>query len=97
VAYWLLTAKHVFDEDTPMKIILAHLSQDPVPPSKRTELEIPEAFEQVILKCLEKDPDQRPQSARELAKMLAAIELDSKWGRERSEQWWQKNMPESQD
>jgi eukaryotic-like serine/threonine-protein kinase len=97
VAYWLLTAKHVFDEDTPMKIILGHLSQAPVPPSKRTELEIPEAFEQVILKCLEKDPDQRPQSARELEKMLASIELDSKWGRARAEHWWQKNMPESPD
>jgi serine/threonine-protein kinase len=93
VAYWLLTGKHVFEEDTPIKVILAHVGETPVPPSKRTELEIPPALESAILKCLEKDPSNRPQSARQLEEMLAAVKLAQNWSLKKAEQWWDKHLP----
>ena len=38
VGYWLLTGSHVFSGSTPMKVVVAHVKETPVPPSQRTEL-----------------------------------------------------------
>ena len=43
-----------------------------MPPSQRTELPIPPELDDFVMSCLEKDPDKRPQSARELFEMACA-------------------------
>ena len=51
---------------------------------------IPEALEQAILACLEKDPAKRPASAAALAGMLRAIPIDpaDAWTEARAAAWW---------
>lgn len=93
VAYWLLTGQLVFDAPNAVAMVLAHVQTPPVPPSQRTELEVPEAMERVILQCLEKDPGRRPATARELADLLAACEGVNPWTREEAERWWSAHMP----
>ena len=88
VAYWLLTGQAVFTGDTPMKIAVEHLNTSPVPPSKRSELDIPPTLDELILKCLEKKPQDRIQNIQELDRRLAEIAFKTPWTRERSEQWW---------
>jgi serine/threonine-protein kinase len=88
VGYWLLTGHRVFERDTPMKTVLAHIQERPVPPSQLTELEIPESLERVVLSCLEKDPDHRPKSAKELSDALRACRLGSEWKEESAVAWW---------
>jgi serine/threonine-protein kinase len=95
VAYWLLTEKLVFEAETPMDTILKHASEEPVPPSKRTEEEIPAALERIIMACLEKDPGRRPQSADELYRQLEAVECAEAWSRERAKRWWEVHRPEA--
>src|SRR5688572_23029633 len=63
VAYFLLTGQLVFEADTSMKMLLQHVNAKPVPPSQRSELPIPKELDDLILACLEKDPNLRPQSA----------------------------------
>ena len=41
----------------------------PIPPSQRTELPIPRELDDLVLACLEKDPDKRPQNAEVLLEM----------------------------
>jgi serine/threonine-protein kinase len=94
VAYWLLTEKLVFEAETPVDTILKHSSEEPVPPSKRSEVELPEALEKIILSCLSKDPDQRPQSADELDRQLGAVVCAEAWNRERAKRWWEVHKPE---
>ena len=94
VAYYLLTGHLVFEADTPMKMFVQHLQATPVPPSQRTELEVPEELERVILQCLEKDPKARPQNARELNRMLAGCGDGDRWDSDRAEQWWRMHMPD---
>jgi hypothetical protein len=96
VAYWLLTGQRVFAADGPLATVLAHVQEKPVPPSQRTELDIPEALEHLVLSCLEKDPAARPQSAAELDERLAACGLDSEWGAARAKDWWTLHVPESE-
>ncbi len=94
VGYWLLTGQLVFKGESALATVLQHVQAPPVPPSKRTELEIPESLERIIMSCLEKDPSNRPQSAGELDSMLAASIPDGVWTGEKAEEWWRLHLPE---
>jgi serine/threonine protein kinase len=93
LAYWLVTGHTVFSGRTAMETILQHTQATPVPPSQRTELEIPDALEQLILACLEKDPDRRPATAEAVAARLMAIETRAAWTPERARHWWDLHHP----
>ncbi len=95
VAYWLLTGKLVFEADTPLEAIMAHIQQQPERPSLRTGLPICEELDQLVMDCLRKDPDERPQSAEDLLTRLRAIEVEVPWTHERAASWWGKHHPES--
>lgn len=93
VAYWLVTGRLVFEADSPLGMIADHARTPPVPPSRKTELPIPDDLERVIMRCLEKDPADRPQTADELAAALAACRLSREWTRTRAEDWWELHGP----
>jgi len=94
VAYYLLTGQQVFDGDTPMKVMAKHLQEAPVPPSQRVQLDIPPRLEHVVLGCLAKKPEDRPHSAAELSRLLAAADVE-RWTDEQASQWWASFRPSS--
>jgi serine/threonine-protein kinase len=93
VAYWLLTGKPVFEADSSLGVLTKHVSYVPAPPSTRTELGIPAALDRLVLDCLAKDPNLRPQTARELASRLEGIEGDGQWTERRAREWWERYQP----
>ena len=62
VAYFLLTGTVVFNKSSAMAMAMAHLTEQPEPPSRRSELPIPASLERVVMACLEKSQGRRPQS-----------------------------------
>lgn len=96
VAYWLLTGHFVFTADSAMGLLLHHAQTRPAAPSTRTEQPIPAGLDDLVLSCLSKDPEQRPQSARELSRRLAAIETTD-WSQDRARAWWAEHRPEVLD
>jgi serine/threonine-protein kinase len=94
VAYWLLTGKLLFDAEGGVAMIVEHVKSKPVPPSQRTELEIPAELDELVMKCLEKNPSKRYQSARELAAALAEVPLSRPWTGSRAAEWWDLHFPE---
>jgi serine/threonine-protein kinase len=92
VAYWLVTGQLVFEADSPLAMVAEHIQSEPTAPSKRSEVEIPESLEQVILSCLEKDPAARPQTMRELDRLLARCEPGQVWDAEKARDWWDLHM-----
>ena len=87
VAYYLLTGKACFESASVMHVIARHLNEAPVPPSQRARNSVPPALEQLVLACLAKRPEQRPQSAAELSRALGAIDVPP-WDEEQAAEWW---------
>ncbi len=94
VAYWLLTGTDVFEGKAPMQVMFAHAKEKPTPPSMRTESPIPGDLERIVLWCLEKEPEDRPQTAGELMRALAKLESFPAWRNEDAERWWKSHMPD---
>ena len=88
VAYWLLTGEKVFDSPTLAALLVAHASQEPVPPSQRVGAEISAGLETLVLDCLVKDPENRIQGAGEIVTRLTGMEFEDPWTQDRAERWW---------
>jgi DNA-binding NtrC family response regulator/putative methionine-R-sulfoxide reductase with GAF domain len=93
VAYWALTAQLVFAARTPEQMLVHHARTTPVPPSQVCELPIPRAIDEVVLRCLAKNPDDRPASALDLDAALSEIAFDRPWTQERAREWWDLHVP----
>jgi eukaryotic-like serine/threonine-protein kinase len=91
VGYWLLTGARVFDAATRQDVLVMHAHQKPITPSKRLGSELHPELEALIMLCLEKNPNRRPQSMREVSEALVALEFAIPWSTERSKLWWKKN------
>ena len=93
VAYWLLTGDYVFPTKSPMEMVVRHATKTPEAPSDRIKLRIPVELEKIVMTCLEKEPDNRPQSALELSNQLDQIKFDNVWTLTRRQDWWSNNIP----
>jgi serine/threonine-protein kinase len=94
LAYFLLTGTVVFNKPNPMGMALAHVIYLPEPPSKRSEMPIPRSLERVVMACLEKKPEGRPQSVAELRAMLDACTDVTPWTEADANHWWALHRPE---
>jgi tRNA A-37 threonylcarbamoyl transferase component Bud32 len=92
VAYYLLTGQLVFEADTPMKMLMHHVQTPPVPPSQRTELKIPRELDELVMACLEKDPNKRPQDAGLLFDLACHCTMG--WDNATARRWWETHLIE---
>jgi serine/threonine-protein kinase len=90
VMYLMLTGRAPFEFDNPVKVMIAHASQDVEPPRAHNAA-IPQELEDVILRCLEKDPDHRFQDVAALQRALREVVVDEPWSSERAHEWWNCN------
>jgi serine/threonine-protein kinase len=96
VGYWLMTGKRVFEAETRHDMLVMHAHQKPVLPSRRIDRPMHPGLEALVMQCLEKNPNKRPQTARELSDALSALHFEHPWTDERAELWWKQNRPEEQ-
>src|SRR5581483_11818193 len=69
--YRAFTGKLPFVADSTMGVLTRHLTELPEPPSHVSQVDL--RLERVILRCLEKRPEARFQSMREVADALASL------------------------
>lgn len=78
VLYQMLAGQLPFKADTTMQILLAHINTPPRPILEvRPDSGIPPALAAVVMKCLAKDPHDRPASGAALIEALRAAETDA--------------------
>jgi serine/threonine-protein kinase len=95
VGYWLLTGEMVFEAESALKMLIQHIQAIPVPPSIRTGRPVPLDLEHVIMRCLEKDPTRRPQTADDLLVELDRVALGRPWDLARARAWWVEHLATS--
>lgn len=88
VAYFLLSGEPVFTGKV-VEVFGHHLHSKPAPLSERCGALDPD-LEAIVMRCLEKAPDARYQSASELADALRACAGPGIWTREDAHDWWDK-------
>jgi eukaryotic-like serine/threonine-protein kinase len=86
IFYQLLTGKPPFAMEGAGEVIGMHLYVEPEPPS-RHQLGISPDTEALVLAMLAKDPQLRPQTARELAQALATIASSHGWNTSSGARW----------
>ena len=87
VGYYLLTGQEVFMGRTVVEVCSHHLHSIPVVPSQRLGAPVDADLEAIILRCLEKNPGERPASARALQRDLRACRSARSWSEEDARHW----------
>jgi serine/threonine-protein kinase len=90
VMYYMLTGQPPFNADNAIKVMIAHASQD-VMPLRQINADIPPELEEVVLRCLEKDPDHRFQDIAALRTALLEVAFGDPWSSESAAAWWSCN------
>lgn len=85
-AYYLLTGIPVFEGENALKVVFAHVSQT-VRPMTQINPKISDELEAIVLKCLEKKPEDRFQTAEELGMALNQLQL-KEWTQKQAAAWW---------
>jgi hypothetical protein len=93
VGYWLVTGKTLFDSSEVQELLDGHVKAMPKTPSVRLGRQISSDLEELIMKCLSKDPLQRPRNAETLEEALARCAPTQRWSVQDAEKWWTQNVP----
>ncbi len=90
VAYALLTGQPPFVGTQAIQIMVAHAQKTPPPPSE-VNGEVPDDLDAIVMCCLAKSPDDRFQTAAELAAALDRCESAGRWDGSSAAHWWREN------
>jgi serine/threonine-protein kinase len=88
VAYFLLTGQPPFRRDKAIQLIVAQI-HEPVRPPAELRPDVPADLQEVVLRCLEKDPARRFPEVTRLHEALAACACAGQWTEEGAARWWQ--------
>ena len=74
-----------------MNIFRNHLNKMPVRPSTRMRQSYPQDLEEIIMKCLEKNPEKRFSDTRQLKDKLELCKDNTAWTESCARAWWSEN------
>ena len=95
VGYYLLTGKRLFETETEHDLLYQAMHVVPPLASEHAPHPLPVELDALIARCVEKDPDRRPQSMAEVASALDAVLVYQPWTRQQIDAWWEKHwVPE---
>jgi serine/threonine-protein kinase len=87
VMYYLLSGQPPFIADNPLKVIIAQASENAIP-LRQLNPDLPEELEEIVMRCLEKDPDDRFQDVLALQHALRELVLSDPWSSDLAFEWW---------
>jgi serine/threonine protein kinase len=88
VAFFLLTGKAPFEGKNPLAVMYARL-KDPVPAPSLHRPDLPRDLEDIVVRCMDREPGGRFPHAKDLAAALAACNCGAEWNDERARIWWE--------
>jgi serine/threonine-protein kinase len=97
VGYFLLTGHPPFEGKTVVQVCADHLNTTPVKPSERLGQPIAGDLEAIVMKLLEKKPDDRFANGLDLEEALLDCADSDGWRRHHAEQWWDDHHSEIEE
>lgn len=88
VGYFLLTGTPVFEGQSVLEICRNQLQAIPESPSKRLGKRVSKDLESILLRCLQKQKEDRIATAQEMIELLAECGSAQSWGRSQALAWW---------
>lgn len=91
VAYWIFTGRFVFMKENALATVLAHASNKPNRISHFLP-DFPQELDDLVIRCLQKDPNKRPTSVKDIYVCLEKSGYAAQWNQELAEDWWRTNV-----
>jgi serine/threonine-protein kinase len=89
VAYFLLTKQPPFVRESPIEVMMAHV-RDPVIRPNALRPDVPADLQEVVLRCLQKDPARRFADAESLEQALGQCACAGQWTQQEAAAWWRR-------
>ena len=88
IAFFCLTGNHAVGGKTLAEVLFCLVNQPPPRPSDHTQSPIPPELDELVYRCLAKDPNERPQSAGEIIEELDSWSELQCWSENQAQTWW---------
>jgi len=88
VMYYVATGQPPFQYRQPIKALIAHASESPRSPRDFIP-DMSEEMEEIILRCLEKQPEDRFQNVATLREQLERTPHNDQWSSALASEWWE--------
>jgi eukaryotic-like serine/threonine-protein kinase len=88
LTYFLLTGQPPFAGRSAVKMLAAHLYEQPAPMTNR-RVDMPPELEAIVLRCLAKNPADRFHDVRSLETALTECDTVKEWTDDDAAEWWQ--------
>ncbi|MEM7261308.1 MAG: protein kinase, partial [Planctomycetota bacterium] len=88
VGWFMLTGRHVFEGANAVEVLDQHLNVEPKRPSAVLGAEIEPLLEDLMMRCLAKDPAERPADAGELSQALRGLDVKPPFGEAAVAAFW---------
>lgn len=88
VGFYLLTGKRLFHTESDHDLTYQILHTAPPRASEHTSAPIPRELDDLLVRCLSKDPAQRPATAGEVAHVLDQVLAAHPWTPRQIDEWW---------
>ena len=89
VAFYLLTAREVFQANDDLELSNRILNEEAPRPSTVVEKAIPIELDLLVTSCLEKRREDRPQRVTDLVEAFDALAVAYRWTQREAADWWQ--------
>ena len=90
VAYFLLAGQAPFVRETAMEMLMCHV-YEPVPPLSDLRPDVPADLQEVVMRCLEKNPANRYADVESLEQALAQCQCADQWLPSEAAAWWKEH------
>jgi tRNA A-37 threonylcarbamoyl transferase component Bud32 len=92
VAFLLLTGRDLFVAASPMDIFRCMTNDARPRPSDCVPDGIPSELDELVFRCVAKNPMERPESARDMLTAVASIAANHVWSERDADRWWREHM-----